>query len=516
MALVVAGLRALPWVELRLLPAVPGGAYLPLGYIPKDWLAYVAMIRQPGDTGNWLLANPFTTEPQEGRFILLFHQILGAVRAATGSDPFWLLEFSRLPLLLLFFAVLWRFLRRVLVGRRECLWAAGLVAFSGGLEPLALRLASTAMPATAPLVAQDLWHLYGWSSFGAFYNPLWIAGLVLLLLTLPPLLEPGGPRGWRQFAGVGVGMLLLGLTHTYSAGIAVAAVAGVAGTELVFDPGALRARLPRLTLALATPLLLLLLIANWQLQDPVFRASAGGLLGPQAPSLFWYPITFGAVGFFALRGLQRWGREAHPWRFVIGGWLAGGAFLATSTLLNGYHFIFGMHIPLCIAAAPALVAWIDVARGAGIAGRLRLVLVAVLLFLSPVVITLNSLAEAPDASLVPSTYLDVASELRGLPPTLVLAAPELGNLIPALTPHRVWIGHWFMTPDFGRRSAWYLALVTRPEAQARALRALVVSERLGALVVPASLAPRIIAILGPAATATGHGDLAVVRLRQGS
>jgi hypothetical protein len=62
-----------------------------------------------------------------------------------------------------------------------------------------------------------------------------------------------------------------------------------------------------------------------------------------------------------------------------------------------------------------------------------------------------------------------------------------------------------------------MALVTGPEAQARALRALVVSERLGALVVPAALAPRIVAILGPAvATATDHGDLAVVRLRQGS
>jgi hypothetical protein len=31
------------------------------------------------------------------------------------------------------------------------------------------------------VTAQDLWRLYGWSTFEALYNPLWAAGLALTL-----------------------------------------------------------------------------------------------------------------------------------------------------------------------------------------------------------------------------------------------------------------------------------------------------------------------------------------------
>src|SRR6185503_18610596 len=179
MALGVALLRALPFLQLIVRQPPRGYVYMPIGYLPKDWLAYVALIRQAADTGRLLLANPFTTEPQQGRFVLLFHQALGALHLATGIDPFWLLELSRVPLLLVFFAVLWRFLGHLFVERRVKLWACALAAFAGGVEPFVLPLARALLsPATSQRIDRELWHFYGWSGFAAFYNPLWIAALV--------------------------------------------------------------------------------------------------------------------------------------------------------------------------------------------------------------------------------------------------------------------------------------------------------------------------------------------------
>jgi hypothetical protein len=540
MALGVAALRALPFVEVLRARAPQGYVYLPVGYIPKDWLAYVALIRQPRDTGRLLLANPFTTEPQEGRFVLLFHQALGVVHAATGIDPFWLLELSRVPLLLVFFAVLWKFVGHVLAERRERLWACALVAFAGGLEPFVLPMAQAWLPvAMAERMERELWPLYGWSGFGSFYNPLWIAALVLLLVTLRPLLQPGGPAGWRDYAHAGVGFAALALTHSYSAILLAAVLAAVAVVELALAPAAGWRRLWRSALALAPAAAIVAAVAAWQLRDPVFRASAGGVAGTQAASLFWLPITHGVLAFFALRGFQRWGGERHPWRLAIGGWLVGVALLAASPVLNGYHFVFGLQLPLSIAAAPALAhvakrrrasdaaarsvsleraashAVDDASASGRLVARPALVgVVALLLFASPAWITVDALRDARQQNAVPTSYVPILADLRSTPPTNVLAPPELGNLIPALTPHRVWVGQWFMTPDYVARSRWYALLVQRPEAQASILRVLVDQHRIGVVVVPAAAAGRVAALLAPRVErVAGQGELASIYLR---
>jgi hypothetical protein len=73
-------------------------------------------------------------------------------------------------------------------------------------------------------VGQDLWHLQGWNTFAASYNPLWVAALALTFVTLTPLLRPGGPSGAAEAATLGLGLLALVAVHPYSA-IVVLAVA---------------------------------------------------------------------------------------------------------------------------------------------------------------------------------------------------------------------------------------------------------------------------------------------------
>jgi hypothetical protein len=197
--LAVAALRMLPVLSLRFATPSPGQSFLGVSYLPKDFLQYAAFSRQVAVDGSFFLANPFTTEPQSARFVLLFHWLLGIVARVTGLPALDVLEWSRVPLLVLFFATLWWFLRPVLSERKDRLAAAVLVGFAGGLESWVRPFGSGWLPASIDLrLQQDTSALHGWSAFASFYNPLWIAGLTLALLVRGRSCSPQSGRRGRS------------------------------------------------------------------------------------------------------------------------------------------------------------------------------------------------------------------------------------------------------------------------------------------------------------------------------
>jgi hypothetical protein len=128
---------------------------------------------------------------------------------------------------------------------------------------------------------------------------------------------------------------------------------------------------------------------------------------------------------------------------------------------------------------------------------------------------LRASRDAREENFVPAAFVPTIAELRRVPPTHVLAPPQLGNVIPAATPHRVWLGQWFMTPQYRDRSRWYGLLVENPESQAEALRVLVDGHRIGAIVVPTAASRRIATLLAPrVARVATHGEIATLYLRR--
>ena len=221
----VAGLRALPYLAAVHDPGTSGGVLPPLGYNPKDWLPYVAFIREAAANGQLFQANPFTTSPQDGRYLLLLQDGLGFFCRLTSANPFTVLELSRIPLLALMMLAFWRVTGVVLRERFERVLACWLLLLSGGLEVL-VDLGAGWIPAQVhETVQQDLWHLQGWNTFAASYNPLWVAGLALTFATLVPVLRPRGPAGWRDAITLALGVPLLAWTHPYSAIVVVAVAA---------------------------------------------------------------------------------------------------------------------------------------------------------------------------------------------------------------------------------------------------------------------------------------------------
>jgi hypothetical protein len=423
---------------------------------------------------------------------MLFFLVLGWITRVTGLDPFWTLELSRIPLTFLFFWQLARFVGRVFDETARQRWAFVLVGLSGGIEVFA-KLASPWLPApTRAAVIQDLWHVQGWSTFAGLFNPLWIAGLTLTLIAIQSLLDPARPTTSRALAKLSIVVFLLHWVHVYSE-IAVLAVAVVhplvawaAGEPLG------RARLRRVAAALAVPLLVNAAITVWQLRDPVFARSSGQLLGPQQLSVFWYPLTLALVGAFAVHGMTLLVRERHPWRISLLAWAAAVILLHTSPVLNGYHFVFQLHIPVALAAAPAVA--VAASRLRANRRRLGAVLLIAALFSSPLAVTWESIRDVRRDSLVPRTYVEVARLLAGEPPGNALTPWHIGHLVPAFGPQRVFVGQWFLTPGFKERASAYANLISDPRRTADLL-SLVERHRIRYVVAPSSEEARLVRAL---------------------
>jgi hypothetical protein len=508
-AALVAALRAIPYFATRIAAADDPLSVVPAGYVAKDWLAYAALIRQPA-AGLLTLADPFTTDPQDGRFVLLLHQALNAVHRLTGADPFALLEASRVPLLAALTWTLWRFLTPILPARGERAMAAWLVLLGVGFHPMVRLLEPVLPPGMARTVDQDLWSAYGWSGLEASYNPLWLAGLTGILLLARPALAPG-PWPTRARALAAAGWVVLWFTHPYSALAFAVVLASACALEWMLGAGPARAVawMPAMLPAAA----LVGALALWQREDPVFAAASGRIVGALAAPVFWYPVTLGVIGVLALQGGRAWIAQQHPWRHAMGGWWGGMALLHSSDVLEGYHFVPYLWIPVCILAAPRAAAILAGVRG-NVRARVPAGLLAVALAAPAAVVTMSDTTAAAAQRIGPPERSALAW-LSGVPAGNVLCSQALGNLVPAFTPHRVYLGHWFMTPDAGLRGQTFDRIVADPEGQAHALLAIVLRHRIDYVVVPPWVGPRIAAAMGGlAGEVVPLGPAAVVVVRR--
>jgi hypothetical protein len=179
-------------------------------------------------------------------------------------------------------------------------------------------------------------------------------------------------------------------------------------------------------------------------------------------------------------------------------------------VLNGYHFVFHLWPPLCLAAAPALARTLArlQARPFGLAW---VAAVLVLVFQAPLTLTAKCVGEVETHRIRQSGF-KVLDALATLPAGNVLAPPDLGNYIPAYTDHRVYAGHWFLTPQFAQRAQDALNAVGG-RTTAEQLAALVDDQRIRYLVTAAQAAPALATALGPRVGRTvPAGDFAILVL----
>jgi hypothetical protein len=443
----------------------PERVFLGFRQEPEDHYVYLAMARWVSEHGGPATPDLFVTDPQDGRFLLLYVAAVGWVAGGLGLDPKlawygvgYLASFG-------FLLVAWAFLRRVIADDRVRRLAFFLVALSGGVEWVVDLLAGVG---PFRYLAQDpaLEQSYNWTSFASSGFGMWVTGYACALLAAMWADDFARERRIGRAVAAAALVALGGLVHPY-AGLAGAGLLGVlalsplAGGWITLrapERGAARRYAPLCLVALGAALVLGL-YHLWARADPVYGEVAGFLEGWQVRyGVGFWPIGYGLVLVLALPGLARvLDRETMspaPRRLLV-------SLLATTTLLSllpplaGVKFQFMVHLPLSAVAAYGLGALLD-----GLRARLShpaALAVTVALWL---VLTLGSLAsilrpfqKTPDDPLLFASQaeFDLLATLDAQPEGAVLTSRFGGRLVPWLARKPVYIGHWALSTRMEER-----------------------------------------------------------------
>jgi len=476
LAIAVMALTVLPYVYAMQL-ANPGEYFSGFIWGVDDGNVYLSWIRQAA-AGKWLLANPYTIAPQDPHFFNVFLILLGKFSALTGLAPITVFHLARFIggvfLLYAFFLLVAELTSSVKIR----LTAVAIAALSSGLGWVAYLQAKTSglpMGGWGGMCPMDV--AYGWqvqpeavTFLTLLLNPLFVTAMGLLCLVFRYGLRAANRTGWRNTLICGFLLLLLGNIHSYDVLIAylalfvwfaVAAFTGriswwvAAGRYAVIGLVGLAAPLwayyashtdPAYLEKVATPTrsvmpwdyalgygLVLLLALVGAVVVMRSRRIAAGLAKEEFGRKLLFPIVWAVLGFGLL-------------------------YLPVSFQRK---LIEGLHLPLCVLAAVALV---EVHRR--LRGRISFALVAVVFIVLTVPSNGLFVADCFDhlavnnldmlRYLMPPAYLSKAEktalnwlEANAPDSAIVLSSSLTGSHIPAHTSCRVVAGHWAETLKFG-------------------------------------------------------------------
>lgn len=509
--LLIAVLRGLPYLVARYdQPVDPNVGFLPIGYNPPDFSAYLAFIRQGFSLG---LVNPYTVDPQDGRFILLYHQTLGLIRSLTGLESFTLLELSRIPLLFFFTWAAWRFIQVVHRDSRRQIWTMWLVLFSGGVEYL-LSFTSY-LPISLPSLNENF-TLLGLNTFQTFYNPLWTGAMGLYLVILRPILNPEDEIQPATQVLIFIGFLVLHLSHPYTSIMLLAVWLGRPALALMLKLDFDWKRQFRVGVALIPAIAVCGSISLWQTRDVVYRMSASNTFGVTSVSIFLYPAILGAVGVAALRGWRYWITEHHPWALSVGAWTLMAIFLHSSPILNGYHYIPYLHFPLCLVAVGPFLHGLDRLKSRSVMMRdLAILFYCTIFFFSPLATTNQSILAIYKTSARSKDTFQALDWLKGRPAGNVLCSGRFGLLVPVYTDHRVFVGHWFLSPEYREKDELFYKLVATANIKPDDLLRQLYIHKIDYFIVPTLASNSVVNALGELVSdRVNIGEMTIITLKK--
>ncbi len=450
-----------------------------------DGNVYLSWIRQASE-GHLLLANQYTTDPQNPHFFNLFLLFAGLVCRISGLAPIYVFHGLRL-LGGVFMLVSFYWLVSLLTGDRWVRWAAlGLTALGSGLGwVVVLADEAGARLGLHPVDVGVNWQVQpeAVTFLSALLNPLFITSMGLICLTLGHALIALERKRLRPALLSGVLLLILGNIHSYD----IFAIHATLGVWIIYG---LMTRRYSLRTAAATYAVIFAVSAPAPLwsywaanQDPSYLVKA--MTPTPSAGFVNYLIGYGLLAVFAIAGAiqtlppgpSSMGREENGnalgpglLRFAVFWALANSAVLGLPVSFQR-KLVEGLHMPVAILAGVGVVylARLVTSRAAAagklqtVKERMALTVVAALVICLPSnallvsqclenVKTNNELllhVLAPPIYLS-ADYADAASWLaeHTTAEDVVLSSSLFGSYLPATAPCKVYVGHWAETLDF--------------------------------------------------------------------
>lgn len=432
----------------------PGYTFLGLTHNIDDGAVYLSWMRQAAD-GHFFERNLFTNEPQPARQFNVLFLVMGWFAAITHLPLIIVFHLFRIVLGIAMILCIWRFSMLFLDDPNQRKLLIPLVGLSAGIGWLIPN-------AKMPTGSVDVWQPEAITFLSIYLNPLFLAGLLLMLGALYWLelaRREGKPR-CAVYAGLH--LLVLGNVHTYD----VLTVSCIWTAYLIVLVGTER-RIPTRTIGLSG---LAAVIAApsvgyqfWVYSiDPIFAARVNTeIASPLVWSFFegYGVILIGAlVGAAVLIAGHRFS-ERSPLLLV---WSVVGFAIPYIPIAQQRKLVMGLHIPLCMLCAYALSRLLP--RLPGTLGRTVFVAILVVAagsnarFLATDMGMLAVGDTAPHyAPYIHESEMSAMIYLRdhATARDCILAPPTFALFLPAFTGRQVYYGHWSETPDYaGRRARW--------------------------------------------------------------
>jgi hypothetical protein len=448
-ALLLAGLRVLPALSTN--AGDPGREFLGFPYSIEDSLQYADFVAQAKEDGSLFLSNRFCLDDEEPRLVILPIYALGRLAAWTGLSVAGVWSLGQAIFILAFVWVLYWFLGGLFQRAGVRLFACLFILLAGGLDGFVV-LAGPLWPETwAAVLKRDLWVVLGWTPYMSMYNPVYLAGWLVLLPWLRLAHKAMGACPWAALAAAAL-MPLLYLVHAYDALVA-AGVLVLAPLQILLVRLHGRAFLRSCKTAGIALLGVIptVAIGVWQAGDPLFaKVAAAGHSGLFVSPLIWF-LGFGGILAAAFYGLRRLA-EDQPRASLLFGWLITSAALSFSPLFEGRHFLYFVSLPLGVLAVDGLL-YLHKRFPLSRRGFLVVAGLGLLVFGNSFVRTsvraFTQAGQDPRAT-ASKGEIRLAEALSHLPPGGVLAARKTCNWLPHRSGQRCVMGHWFLSHDMAR------------------------------------------------------------------
>jgi hypothetical protein len=464
--------------------AMAGGGvtYTGLTWNIDDACVYLSWIRQVAD-GHIFYWNNYTNEHQQSlQFNLLFAAMGGVVRL-TGLSPTAVFHIFRLLLGAGLLVMAWRLARMFIPDDRKRMLFLAILAFSSGFGWF--------LPEQGHQGPVDTWQPEAITFLSLYLNPLFLAGLILMLASLYFLMLARTTERVKPAIAAGVMLLLLANIHSYD----VAIVGGVWAAYLAVSCIVERRVLwtPIMLSALAAAIALPALGYQFYLYttEEVFRLRAN--TPAPSPTLWSYFLGYGAVFVAAVFGIRRSLRGRK--HLLLPVWMVMGFLLPYLPFAQQRKFIMGLHIPLAILAVMAI--WPLLSRLSWRNARALAAAVVAFAAIGNIYFLqrdMGWLQQNRTATIHRPFLLD--SEINALEwlranterSDTVFASPDIAIFVPAIAGNNVYYGHWSETPDYDRKIREWL-LFARPDTPAEVRRAIL--ENSGAEYVMQTIVPAV-------------------------
>ncbi len=453
-------------VLLSSLPYIWGYFITPSGYSftglthnIDDGAVYLSWMRQAAD-GHFFQRNLFTSEAQPARQFNVLFLAMGWC-AAIGHLPLIVIfHLFRIVLGIALILCLWQFSKLFLSdesSRRIFIPLVGLSAGIGWMFP----------NASAPTGPVDTWQPEAITFLSIYLNPLFLAGLLLMVGALY-WLELARREGRAKYAAyAGLHLLLLGNVHTYD----VLTVACIWLCLLIYQFISKQSRIELWRTVKLSALAALIALPSTVYQfwvyagDPIYRARANTPISSPPLASFILGYGLGLVGAIAAVWMLKKDKPINSAVSLPIVWSVVGFAIPYIPIAQQRKLVMGLHIPLCILCAYAICLLLS--KIPRTLSRATLALIIAVTAISNVNFTVNDMTLLTQGRTVTHypAYLShhQIAAMRYLrqharPDDTIFAPPTFSLFVPACTADQVCYGHWSETPGYSAKLADWATL----------------------------------------------------------